>query len=440
MTIKAKKRVLIISRDTIDDKMAGLGIRYWEMASLLARHGHPITLAIPNKASIQADFPVVQTGWRNIAPLISRHDIIICFLHKPYTMPSLLWGGKWVILDFYNLFVFEVLHNLSQVVNYKKASSIHRKELAMNLAVADMIACSNERQRDFLIGLLFGGDKVTPELYGQDPSLRSLVAVVPHGIPAEVPKKGANRLRGILPGVSEKDFLLLWAGGLWNWSDPLSLIRAMALIKESHPTIKLVFLGTTHPNPIIGEPDMARRAFQLSEELGLAGRTIFFLEGWSPYSERHDYFLEADLSVSVFPNSCETTYATRTRFFDCLWTGLPVLTTEGDWAAQEVSRKELGLVVSCCDPSAIARAVVRSAEDEGLRKEWRQNISCLREDYRWEKVLEPIVRFCEDPRHVRKPAWPKLLPSIGRLYLEKLFSREYLKAARIKLMGTQAPG
>ena len=43
----AEPRVLIISNDTVNARMAGPGIRAWEMANVLSRT--PVTLAVPNE-------------------------------------------------------------------------------------------------------------------------------------------------------------------------------------------------------------------------------------------------------------------------------------------------------------------------------------------------------------------------------------------------------
>ena len=72
---------------------------------------------------------------------------------------------------------------------------------------------------------------------------------------------------------------------------------------------------------------MAAEAVALAEELGLRDRVVFFNFGWVPYAERGRYLLEADVAVSAHFDDIETRFAFRTRFLDCLWAGLPVVTT-----------------------------------------------------------------------------------------------------------------
>src|SRR5207244_1616744 len=79
-------------------------------------------------------------------------------------------------------------------------------------------------------------------------------------------------LKGVVPGIREADFVLLWGGGIWNWFDPLTLIRAVARIAGQRDDVKLFFLGVRHPDPLIEEMAMAAQAVALADELGLTGR------------------------------------------------------------------------------------------------------------------------------------------------------------------------
>ena len=97
--------------------------------------------------------------------------------------------------------------------------------------------------------------------------------------PAACPSEGIREKLGI--GKSET--VLLWGGGIWNWFDPLSLIRAIAKLARVREDIKLVFMGLRHPNDLIPEMKIAQEAVSLAEELNLKDKQIFFNFGWTPY-------------------------------------------------------------------------------------------------------------------------------------------------------------
>ena len=56
-------------------------------------------------------------------------------------------------------------------------------------------------------------------------------------------------LRRHFPAIGADDPVVVWGGGVYDWFDPLSLVRAVDQLRKSVPDIRLVFLGMTNPNP-----------------------------------------------------------------------------------------------------------------------------------------------------------------------------------------------
>src|SRR5204863_1726396 len=106
---------------------------------------------------------------------------------------------------------------------------------------ADWFLCASERQRDFWLGALAALGRVNPATYGVDPTLRSLIDVVPFGIADEPPVRSGPGCRGVVPGIGPDDRLVLWGGGIWNWFDPLTLLHAVAGLRGDVPNVRLVF-------------------------------------------------------------------------------------------------------------------------------------------------------------------------------------------------------
>jgi glycosyltransferase involved in cell wall biosynthesis len=119
----------------------------------------------------------------------------------------------------------------------------------------DFFICASERQRDYWLGLLDVCGRTNAHTYLADPTLRTLIDVVPFGLRAdELPRASAPAIKGVVPGIAREDRVILWGGGLWEWLDPLTLIRAVARIEAQHPDVRLVFFSARHPNPAV--PDM----------------------------------------------------------------------------------------------------------------------------------------------------------------------------------------
>src|SRR5262249_9953589 len=200
-------------------------------------------------------------------------------------------------------------------------------------------------------------NRLNPRTYDADRTLRDLIDVVPYGLPPEPPRATGPAFKGVQPGVAPTDLLILWGGGLWDWFDPLTLVRAMAQVAKARPEARLLFIGTRQPSAALAEMAMPRRTQELARALGLAEHNVFFCD-WVPYAERASYLLEADVGVSLHPDSVETRFAFRSRLLDCLWAGLPLVCTRGDALAELVEREGLGRVVAPEDEAGVANAIL----------------------------------------------------------------------------------
>ena len=180
--------------------------------------------------------------------------------------------------------------------------------------------------------------------YDEDPALHKLIEPAPHGIrPDPLPEHATPAVRGVYAGISATDKLLIWNGGIIDWYDPATLLRAMAKIREHRDDVKLVFVGGAYPG--LGSVGLGARfneAIELSKELGLYNSHVFFDVSWVPYERMKDYMVEADLAVCTYFNNLETHFSFRTRFVDVFWAELPLVCTEGDVLADMVRDRESG--------------------------------------------------------------------------------------------------
>jgi glycosyltransferase involved in cell wall biosynthesis len=256
--------------------------------------------------------------------------------------------------------------------------------------------CAGEKQRDLWVGTMLAERLVTPELHDADPTLRSLIDTVPFGAPAEPPEPAGTPIRRRFPAIGEDDEILLWSGGIWNWLDADTAIRAAGVLSERRPSARLVFMAASGAGPA---REATQRAKELAGELGLLDRVVFFNDGWVPYDVRGGWLLEANCAVSTHVEHLETRFAFRTRMLDCFWAGLPIVCTRGDELADRVERDDLGETVPPADPERLASAAERvldsgrEAYADALRAAWG--------DYTWSRVSEPLVRFVTEaaPRH-----------------------------------------
>ncbi|HEY9423187.1 MAG TPA: glycosyltransferase family 4 protein, partial [Microterricola sp.] len=205
--------------------------------------------------------------------------------------------------------------------------------------------------------------------------------------------------KGTLPGIGPDDKVLLWSGGLYNWFDPKTLIRAVAKLSETHDNVRLFFQGTKHPHPGVPEMGIVAESRALAKELGVLDSSVFFNSSWVDYADRHNYLGEADAGVSTHYAHVETTFSFRTRILDYLWAELPMVVTEGDHFAELIASEKLGVVVPPTDVDALTDALETVLFDEKFASAARRNIKRVRQDYEWGTVLAPLVDFVASPQH-----------------------------------------
>src|SRR5918911_704223 len=85
------------------------------------------------------------------------------------------------------------------------------------------VVCGNERQRDLVLGAALATGAMAPGAEAER------IAVVPYGIDAAPPRPTRAPLRaaGLL---ADGERLVIWAGGMWSWLDPLTALRALELL------------------------------------------------------------------------------------------------------------------------------------------------------------------------------------------------------------------
>jgi glycosyltransferase involved in cell wall biosynthesis len=287
------------------------------------------------------------------------------------------------------------------------------------LARGDFFLCASERQRFLYIGQLGALGRVNPHTYDSDPNLSKLLAIAPFGISETPPEHTTQVLKGVLPGISANDKVLIWGGGLYNWFDPATLIRAVHAVSARHDNVRLFFQGTKHPG--VPEMGIVRESRQLARSLGALDSSVFFNASWVDYTDRQNYLLEADAGVSTHRVHVETTFSFRTRILDYLWAELPMVVTEGDSFADLIAEHELGIVVPENDVDALAAALERVLFDEEFIQRATANIRAIRTRFYWSVTLDPLVRFVRRPHQAAdRPEGRRPRGSAGIRALEAL--------------------
>jgi glycosyltransferase involved in cell wall biosynthesis len=397
-----RRRIAVVTTEPLSAELAGPAIRAVELGRVLATE-HDVEVA----STASCSEPGPEGNWvfadeAALRALAARCAVMVLGGDVLAANAWLADAGPAIVVDLYDPFHLEQLEQARDLgVDDRRRIVFGTIDVLNAQAVlGDTFLCASGRQRDMWLGHLAACGRINPATYDADPTLQSLLRVVPFGVADSPPAVGGG-LRGVVRGIGADDEILLWGGGIYNWFDPKTLILAVDKLRADRPTLRLVFMGVQHPNPVVKTMRAAVEAWELSNELELTDVHVFFSDsfssGWIPYAERGRYLADATIGVSTHHDHVETAFSFRTRILDYFWAGLPVITTRGDALAEIVERARAGRTVDPGDVDGLASAITELLDDEAARKSAAAASSRLADEYRWSTVAQPLLEFCRNP-------------------------------------------
>lgn len=390
-------KVLIIPDDIVAPRMGGCGIRPFEMAKFLSNF-HEVTLSISNRSITNlsnSKFKISILNEKNLKEAVDNNDVIIIQGRILKKFPFIKTSLKPMVIELYTPFILEDL-----VGSFNREEGIYRYLANIQVYIdqllrGDYFICANERQKDFILGMFCILNRLNPINYEEDKTFHKLINVIPFGIPSDEPAHNRKVLKGVYKNIKDNDRVILWLGGIWDWLDPVTPIKAMEEISKKREDIKLIFSGTKHPAHQITQ--MCKKAIEFTKELDLYDKYVFFEEALL-YNERSDYLMESDIGIITHPNHIETRFSHRTRVADYIWANLPIIATKGGALSDFIEEKKLGITVDYTDVESLVNAILQLLEDSKFYAQCKENLRNISGQFRWDRVLEPLNEFCKNPK------------------------------------------
>jgi glycosyltransferase involved in cell wall biosynthesis len=405
-------KIFIAGYDVMGKKMAGPGMRSYAIAMFLSAYAD-VTLSHCESSDINSNeisFKLISdsdvkwesdTFWQNF-----DFAIMPASQNLKFTLPE--YFPIPLVVDIYDPYILENIELLSD-----KKPSIreyeylrHLKAMIEMLLLGDRFLVTSDRTKDFFLGMLASWGVLNPVSASKDKS-EKLFLEIPFGVTDEPFDESYSKSSKELPGnISPDDDIILWAGGLWDWLEPQSVINAMPDILKNHPNAKLLFMGYKHPNKHVPVMDTAYQCIDMAKKLNLHDKSIIFRE-WTPFEERIPLLNISKIGVSLHKKHIETRFSFRTRLMDYIWAGIPMVLSGGDVLSEELSSSGVAVIVLDNKPKSIADAVSKLL-DKPDKADISQTFDNLRLQYRWETVLAPIAEMAGNIQKIEKSNYQNL--------------------------------
>lgn len=354
------------------------------LAKSLVSAGHSVSLAArsfdTNLYSPKLNFVAVHNMYKMFVTML-KSDVVVLHGGGPLILFYLIlfnFFGKKVILDSYapvwveqDELIYKTQFNL--ILSAKSAFNAFRSLLAV--FVFDLIIVANKRQLDLMRG--FSGAFTRTREF-------SKIQIIPFGCePYELRSRveGLALLNSInekFPVLNESDFLVGWLGGTYGWFDLNSVVAALSDAFAQNQQIKLVFFGVSEENQVM-------LLSNLPESLQ---SQIVFLP-WVPFNERFKYWAAFDISLVWGGQGYENDYASRTRNFDCLSLGLPIIQNEDDEWGERLAKHGAGIVTT---QQRLSKDLLHISQDSKALELLKNNMIQLAPEFYWDEFAKTLIK------------------------------------------------
>ncbi len=397
----AMPRVLVATPEPIGRRLAGPAIRAAQIARVLAEKHEVVLVSMAGESISPIDGrpvlgpEVFGEGGDDFSEL-GHIDAAVVQGSVTVQVPALVESSIPLVIDWFDPFHVEALHrSMDHKVRRLDLIEGARTTLLDQAERGDFFLCSNDAQREHWLGWLAAAGRLNHLAHDDDPLFQKLIAVAPFGIGRER-AGGGTPIRSTFSAIGPHDPIILWAGGLHDWLDPLTILRALPTVLDENPDTRLVFLAGPHPNTSIETMGPRGEAISLARDMKLFGKHVLFVNQWVDYGERLAWLKDATIGVVADQAHLESRYSHRTRLLDHLAVGLPTVSTAGDPLSTQL--EVAGAAVTCHrSDSALGDALASLVNNDERLGELSRAAVSLAASLTWEQTLAPLCDWLDEP-------------------------------------------
>jgi glycosyltransferase involved in cell wall biosynthesis len=362
----------VATPDVVGERMAGPGIRAWHFASELAKH-FPTTLVARLEKPEAASFQMFEWKSRDARDAMRAAAVLI---GQPARGFHRLKEGQRIVYDLFDPVLLELreMYGLRPSLRQRLHFVAEQMRLLRAIDTGDLLIVATPNQRE-----LYRSDRIIEVPFGAEQE-----ELADGRWPlAEEGRDGERRTAN-----GQREDLVIWGGGTWEWLDPRTAVDAIVKLNHEGTPCRLLFLGRSRPNRALID---RRRESRFDQLLAAGGPYVTANADWVPYRQRLSWLSRSKIAMMLHRSTAEARYSIRTRLFDAIAAATPVITTEEGFAAELVARHGLGLVVPPSDVAAVAAAIERLLRDDVFHAACVSNLERVRPQFAWPVAVQPLI-------------------------------------------------
>ncbi len=209
-------------------------------------------------------------------------------------------------------------------------------------------------------------------------------AVVPNTVRKEFYEKA--KIDTQLTARYANNFTLLYVGETGLRRGLITAIKAIALLKQSIPNIKLVIVGKSRTDVIL---------HQKINDLSLSD--YIDMEGWQPFEKFQSYIAAADVGISPIHRNKHHNTTFANKIFQYMSFGKPILVSNSDAQEHVVRESNCGLVFEDQNANDFATQILRLYQNKKLYDELSANAKqAIETQYRWDLQARSLKKLYQE--------------------------------------------
>ncbi len=354
--------VVVATPDVVGKRMAGPGIRAWHMARELAQVAPTTLIAQAEEPPSHAGVTILHRDSDAARDALRSAAVLVGQPARGFRKRA---RQQRIVYDLFDPTVLELreLYGSNPSLRQRIHLAAEWSRLCDALIRGDVLMIAAPQQRRFYAELQAGDAPWIEVPFGIDP-------------------------KEVRACPKPRDNIVVWGGGVWEWLDPATAVDAVLRVNAAGLRCKLLFLGRTRPNRDLID---RRREDRLGSVLERGGAHVSANDQWVPYAERLSWLRSGKIAIMLHRRTAEAEYSIRTRLFDAIAAGVPIIASAGGFAADLVERENLGIVVPPGDVGAVAEAIRRLLTDDVLHAACVHNLESVRPQFAWDVVTRPLT-------------------------------------------------